>query len=81
VRTIALPIRDEDLSELSDDVEPAGVLEKVRVELIGIPIEIQAYAGILSTLGAGGYRDRALDLAGEIDYGDRHYTCFQFAYD
>jgi pimeloyl-ACP methyl ester carboxylesterase len=80
-RMIALPIRDEDLSELSDDVEPAGVLEKVHIELFGIPVDIQAYAGILSTLGAGGYRDRALGLAGEIDYGDRHYTCFQFAYD
>jgi hypothetical protein len=80
-RMIALPIRDEELSELSDEVEPAGVLEKVHIELVGVPIDIQAYAGILSTLGAGGYRDRALGLAGEIDYGDRHYTCFQFAYD
>jgi hypothetical protein len=80
-RMIALPIRDEELSELSDDVEPVGVLEKVHIELVGIPIDIQAYAGILATLGAGGYRDRALGLAGEIDYGDRHYTCFQFAYD
>jgi len=80
-RMIALPIRDEKLSRLSDEVEPAGVLEKVHIELAGIPIDIQAYAGILSTLGAGGYRDRALGLAGEIDYGDRHFTCFQFAYD
>jgi len=80
-RMIALPIRDEDLSELDDDVEPAGVLESVHIELAGVPIDIQAYAGILATLGAGGYRDRALGLAGEIDYGDDHFTCFQFAYD
>jgi hypothetical protein len=80
-RMIALPIRDEELSALRDDVEPAGVLEKVRIELAGIHIEIQAYAGILATLGAGGYRDEALGLAGEIDYGPGHFTCFQFAYD
>ena len=39
------------------------------------------YAGILATLGVGGYRDEALGLAGEIDYGDDHFTCFQFDYD
>ena len=80
-RMIALPIRDEELAELRDDVHPTGVLEKVRVELVGIPLEIQAYAGILATLGAGGYRDEALGLAGEVDYGESHFTCFQFAYD
>jgi len=80
-RTIALPIRDEDLANLRDEVEPAGVLENVRIKLVGVSLEIQAYAGILATLGVGGYRDEALGLAGEIDYGERHFTCFQFAYD
>jgi len=80
-RIIALPIGDEELAALRDEVEPAGVLEKVRIELAGIPIEIQAYAGILATLGAGGYRDEALGLAGQVDYGEDHFTCFQFAYD
>ena len=32
-------------------------------------------------MGAGGYRDEALGMAGEVDYGDNHFTCFQFAYD
>ena len=73
-RMIALPIRDEKLSQLSDGVEAAGVLEKVHIELAGVPIDIQAYAGILATLGAGGYRDEALGLAGEIDYGEAHFT-------
>ena len=81
-RVIALPIRaGEPLSELRDGVVPAGVLDRVRIQLIGIALEIQAYAGILATLGAGGYRDDALGLAGEVDYGDDHFTCFQFAYD
>lgn len=81
-RLIALPIETtETLAESQDTVEPAGVLEKIRIRMLGVPIEIQAYAGILATLGAGGYRDAALGLAGEIDYGDDHFTCFQFAYD
>ncbi len=65
----------------SGRVEPNGVLEKVRINFLGVPLEVQAYAGILATLGAGGYRDRALGLAGEVDYGEGHFTCFQFAYD
>jgi pimeloyl-ACP methyl ester carboxylesterase len=35
----------------------------------------------MSTLGAGGYRDEALGLAGAVDYGEDHYTCFQYAFD
>jgi hypothetical protein len=80
-RIIALPIRDEELALLRDEVEPVGVLEKVRIKLVGVPLEVQAYAGILATLGVGGYRDEALGLAGEVDYGQDHFTCFQFAYD
>jgi len=63
-----------------DYVMPDGVLDRVVVRLAGIPIELQQYAQILATLGAGGYRDPALGLGG-IDYGDDHFTCFQFAYD
>jgi hypothetical protein len=81
-RLIALPIDgDADLEDVRDDVEPAGVLDKVRIRLLGVPLEVQAYAGILATLGAGGYRDEALGLAGEVDYGRDHFTCFQFDYD
>ncbi len=80
-RQIALPIGDAPLTELRDEVEANGVLDRVRVRMIGVPLEVQAYAGILRTLGAGGYRDEALGLGGEIDYGSDHYTCFQFDYD
>jgi hypothetical protein len=81
-RLIALPLRkDVQLAELRDEVEPDGVLERIRIRLLRIPLELQAYAQILSTLGVGGYRDEALGLSGEIDYGDRHFTCFQFDYD
>ncbi len=81
-RLISLPIRDDaELVDIRDEVQPDGVLEKVRIKLLGVAFELQAYAGILSTLGAGGYRDRDLGLAGQVDYGDGHYTCFQFDYD
>ncbi len=81
-RIIALPIGLQDrLSEMVDDVRPNGVLEQLRVNLAGIALNIEAYAGILATLGAGGYRDEALSMAGAIDYGNDHFTCFQFAYD
>jgi hypothetical protein len=36
---------------------------------------------ILMALGVGGYRDQGLSDAGAIDYGDDHFTCFQFDYD
>lgn len=83
LRRIALPIgeADQTLAQLTDQVKPDGVLDKARVSFLGIPLELEIYAGILETLGSGGYRDEALGLAGEIDYGDDHYTCFQFAYD
>lgn len=81
-RIIALPIGQQDkLNQMVDDVSPNGVLEQLRVTLAGISLNIEAYAGILATLGAGGYRDETLGMAGAIDYGDDHFTCFQFAYD
>ena len=81
-RVLALPVGDGgELSALRDGVVPDGVLERVKVRLLGIPVELQAYAYILATLGAGGYRDESLGLGGEVDYGPGHFTCFQFAYD
>jgi hypothetical protein len=81
-RLIALPIDAlRSLAELRDELAPSGVLDKLHIRLAGVAIDIQAYAGILATLGAGGYRDEALGLAGEVDYGDDHFTCFQFDYD
>ncbi len=80
-RLVALPVEEGlPLSALVDSVQPDGVLEQVEVNLFGIPIDIQAYVGILSALGVGGYRDESLGL-NAIDYGDGHFTCFQFDYD
>lgn len=82
LRLISLPIGSgEPLAQLRDSVEPTAVLEKARISLLGIPVELEVYAGIMATLGVGGYRDESLGLGGVIDYGDDHYTCFQFPYD
>jgi hypothetical protein len=76
-RLIALPLNKENNF---DNVLPDGALETVKVNLMGLPLELNAYINILSTLGAGGYRDDSFSLS-DVDYGSEHFTCFQFAYD
>ncbi len=76
---ISLSLDAENQSEVGH-VRPDGVLENLELNLAGFPIKVQAYAGILTTLGAGGYRDESLGL-NSINYGTDHFTCFQFDYD
>jgi len=78
-KLIALPLENPK-SQGRGNVRPDGVLESLDLNLLGFPITIQAYAGILETLGVGGYRDDSLGL-NSIDYGKDHFTCFQFDYD
>ena len=81
-KRLALPMGiGKQLSELTDDIVPAGALDRAVFNFLGYPIEQNTYAHILNVLGIGGYRDQDLGEAGFIDYGDRHFTCFQFDYD
>ena len=81
-RQFSLPMgKGKKLEDLRDNIKSDGALDRVVVNFLGIPIELNAYYNILQTLGIGGYRDEALGMAGAIDYGKDHYTCFQFAYD
>lgn len=81
-RLVALPMREgAPLNELRDNVVPAGALDRLRVSILGLPVELSEYIQILGTLGVGGFRDETLGLAGAINYGDKHFTCFQFDYD
>jgi len=81
-RIIALPmLYKETLDEMRDNVVPAGTLDRVRLNFLGYPLGQNTYAHILRILGIGGYRDQNLAEAGVIDYGNRHFTCFQFDYD
>ena len=70
-----------ELYELHDDVRTAGVLDRLTVNLLGFPVELRAYFRLLGILGVGGYRDESLGRSGAVDYGEDHYTCFQFDYD
>ena len=83
-RLFALPMDPEGqatLDELRDDVFADGALDRLDVSLFGIPLHLSAYRAILGALGVGGYRDEELGMAGVIDYGEEHFTCFQFDYD
>ncbi len=81
-RQFSLPMeKGKKLKELRDNVKSDGALDRVVINFLGIPLELNAYYNILQTLGVGGYRDQGLGEAGAIDYGEGHYTCFQFDYD
>ncbi|MCH8830244.1 MAG: hypothetical protein IID45_11770 [Planctomycetes bacterium] len=81
VRQLALPMKHGvPLRDLRDGVVAENVLDRLDIRLLGFPISVRAYAGILKTLGVGGYRDSSVGLS-SVDYGDDHFTCFQFPYD
>jgi hypothetical protein len=81
-RLLALPMAEgAPLDQLRDGVRSDGALDRVRLRILGIPLALAAYTNILATLGVGGYRDEQLGMAGAVDYGSDHYTCFQFDYD
>jgi hypothetical protein len=81
-RQVALPMQvGVELPQLRDNLIPAGALDRVLVYLLGYPLAQQAYSQLLSVLGIGGYRDEALARAGAVDWGEDHFTCFQFDYD
>ena len=81
LRLVALPMKEGvPLKNLKDDIYSPGVLDRVKISVLGLPVELNAYTHILGTLGVGGYQDEELGL-NQIDYGDDHFTCFQFPYD
>ena len=81
-KLLALPMEQgRALSQLRDDVEPTQVLDRIRVRLLGLPVQLKAYFQMIEVLGAGGYRDQTLGLSGAVDWGEDHFTCFQFPYD
>ena len=81
-RLVAHPMRENlRLADLTDTVYAAEVLDTIRARFLALPITLKAYFHMMEVLGAGGYRDENLGLAGAIDYGDDHFSCFQFPYD
>lgn len=78
MRSMALPLSASGWP--TDDVRPAGALEELQVSL-GWNFHFKAYSQMLAAFGAGGFIDPAHMETGGVDYGDEHFTCFQFAYD
>ncbi len=81
VRLLCCPIDGTDLSDFDESIIATGVLDSLTIEIAGLSLSQQAYLNILQMLGVGGYRDEELGLSGAIDYGDAHFTCFQFPFD
>ncbi len=82
---LALPMQSGvPLHQLHDNVRSDGPLDQLTFRILGIPIRVNAYAQILAAMGVGGYRDqhfRGKGAENEVDYGNEHFTCFQFDYD
>jgi pimeloyl-ACP methyl ester carboxylesterase len=82
IRRIALPMHEgKTLQELRDSVITESVLESIKITIYGVTVEKNAYGNILASLGVGGFINENYGETKTIDYGDRHYTSFQFAYD
>jgi pimeloyl-ACP methyl ester carboxylesterase len=63
-------------------LHPDRVLESLSLDLFGWKLEQETYRQILYALGSiGGYRDSTMAMFEGVDYGDDHFTCFQFPYD
>lgn len=78
LRLLSLPMAEgKDLKDLRDTVIPAGVLEVVKVRLLGLPLHVNAYKDMTDGLELGGY------YGGDSKQGaGRKYdTAFAFGYD
>jgi len=81
-KLISYPLKaNPNTTSKKNTVTPAGVLGTLEINYAGIDFSQKAYLNILKMLGVGGYRDEELGVSGAVDYGDDHYTCFQFPYD
>ncbi|MEO1007474.1 MAG: hypothetical protein AAFX79_02815 [Planctomycetota bacterium] len=74
------------LHDLTDEVRSAGSLTKLRLSMLGFPIEVRAYEAILRMLGVGDYeaslQTKGSRMRAQLDYGwTALSTCFQFDYD
>jgi len=95
-RLIALPVigPDEPFDAIRDGVIADGILERARAEILGIPVVVDVYSGVLKVLAAGGFGadDRPVPATGRPAGAAPSYedyqriaadeaNAFRFAYD
>ncbi|MGB0506036.1 MAG: lipase/acyltransferase domain-containing protein [Pikeienuella sp.] len=81
-RLIALPIGDglTPLKQQMDDIRPRGVLRTAKTSVLGVPVSLDIYGGIVRTLIAGGF-DFRLTRKEEIEERNVNLDSFEFPYD
>ncbi len=79
---IALPFGDGTTPNhrMRDTVEAGAILRSTTARLLGLPVEVEVYSGILRTLRAGGWISEDDITQEQIQNGER-VTSYQFAYD
>ena len=78
IQLLSYPMEEgKSLCELWDGVVPAGVLDKVKVKLLGLPIYVNGYKDMMDVLESAGYYGEASAKSS----GKKYATCFTFAYD
>ena len=78
IQLLSYPMAEgERLSELRDAVVPDGVLDTVKVRLLGLPIHVNGYKDMIDALESAGYYGEA----SAKDAGKEYATCFTFGYD
>lgn len=58
-RLMALPILPPEapLSDIRDGIVAAGVIDVARARVLGVPIDVNVYGGVLETLAKGGFQN------------------------
>ena len=78
IQLLSYPMEEgKRLSELRDGVVPDGVLDKVKVKLLGLPIYVNGYKDMIDALDSAGYHGEA-SPKGAVG---KYQTCFTFGYD
>jgi pimeloyl-ACP methyl ester carboxylesterase len=81
-RLAALPMEEgTPVQDIRDTVVPDGALDRFSLRVWLFNFRLSAYYNILRALGVGGYKDEDIGRLSEVEYGEGHFTCFQFDYD
>ena len=78
LRLLSLPMEEgKGLEDLRDPVIPSGVLETIKVRLLGLPLHVNAYKDMTDALELGGYSSGSTQPGA----GKKYDTSFPFGYD